>query len=547
MAKGSGCCCGKCQAHLHCRGGAGTCCKCVPSRICVSIYPPSSGTYCDLHAPDDDPYGPALVKTFLWDCALNSYSGSFRVNGIDIPFTFAFLREDDGTCWFTLESDCLGYSSEFGYDNRLKVPVAGSFDNQYEGAERINSCANPEFDFIANLTPCAASCGDVLIRVAAADYQPAPDEPRRGWTHDPYSCYCGCVCITLTTPDGVFQQKTCIDPNNDSWNVSWTSIGSVTVYLASAPGDRTILRMESSIGSGDEVYATCTCREGMFAEWNLGSYGSVKITCDPNRGCIDCKCWCRCVCMTYFDDHVMRIVRACWDEYRQSWSATFVDAEYGEISAEIRLVCDPGTGITYLSLATNLSGAEDVPAGCPEISASWSLRKADYSPATISISCDTCGRCLQLGSMEPCGCYDFIPDTLYATFSPNALPPQPPAARDKSCTGATGVITLRFDSDLQCWLGSGTPFSGCATRIWLKLACVDNTPGAGRVGLSVGPTLSSVLTGGEVGLPSALAACAPFEASWQSLHYGSTDLCCGTTSGPFDIIDSNAYDITITE
>ena len=300
--------------------------------------------------------------------------------------------------------------------------------------------------------------------------------------------------------------------------------------------------------------ASCENPEFTFADVDIPALGLVTIstqiadyqTINPARlqrceadcyddglTCRDCNCFCRCVCITFTDVDESFTERVCWDEAYEYWSITTAAND----TLTIGISCDTVTGESKLVLSDPYNGTtRSTAANCPEISGSWSFTKPDTSEVSVSIICDSCGTCSG-GTPDTCGCPDGIPATLYATFSPGTSP-GPPEPYPKSCTGATGSITLRWDDGAGAWLGFGTPFSGCSTVTYLRLTCTGST----QMKLEVGTSWAALNDAG-----TETVTCSPFSGDWVGLTFLlATDTCCGTTGEP-GTADYNIFDIAITE
>lgn len=427
--------CPKCHARVNCEAGAGggaagnelNCCKCVPQRLQVSVW---SGEV-------DDPYGPLVCRVAELDCAANEWTTTITVDGETYDLELYFGRDDDGVCWFYLESALLGWTSISG-DTRPKVQLPG--DYQAYRADRLAACADPAFTFAGVSIP---GYGDVTITTGIADYQEiAASHRQRCDEIDPYDC-----------------------PDPD----------------------------------------LLSCR--------------------------DCNCWCRCVCITYNDGVDAGTTRVCWDEYTESWAFAI-----GADDLSISLHCNRATGQTQLALTHPWDGSplyQD--ANCPEVSASWSFEKDDTTPVSVSILCDSCGECTG-GNPGHCGCPEPLPAVIYATFSPGTSP-GPPEPYPKSCTGATGTIPMTWDDNASAWLGTGRPFAGCSTLVYLRIICA----GSEEMTLELGSSWAALSDMGTVAI-----TCDPLEGEWIGITpLLATDACCGTSGDP-GTADYEIMNVTVT-
>jgi len=535
--KGSPCSCGKCNTKLNCSqgsidGGAGAinggaqCCKCVPTRLCFVLTMPDYTV---------------RKQTIKIDCVTGAFFASFDFAGTVLDVRFEVTQDVEGECWVMLASDFLGLGASVGgYDTRLYQELAGTFDDEYGRLTRRVTCLNPNYEFDLDLEGTAFGSGVAVLEIRRASYIAATD-PDRNWQIDPYACMCQCACIELITLAGaVFRQVVCIDDN--IWNATFeiTDDQYVIVTRESAEGEPTRLSMTSSIGDGEEISAECGCMTNMVAEWET-SYGTVKITCSK-AGCVDCTCWCEYVCITYQDDVMRSTYIAQWDDELGGWSASLETSEDGYPTTFVIIKsCDASRGVTQLRMSSDIGTGDAVDVECPQVSAVWILENYAGRPYTVSVECAVCEECPGPTDMEPCGCYDFIPETIYATFTPGTPPPDPPETpgQNAACTGADATIVMRAQRAAGAvvgWFGCGYPFAGCPDlRVCLELRCA--TPAADGSGLE----LTIRYDGDEVHRIFADdSGCDPYFGAWTGINKDQT--CCQSLG-----IVENVYDITITE
>lgn len=464
MTKGSGCCCSPCETNASGVNLSGVCCKCMPKRICVSVYTPA-GADCPCGTPPEgDPYGPVITIKMSFVCDVpngvgfttgGGYTGFFMCGNVKVDLTFSPERDANGDCWFYLASSRLGYvNGPFlgtgPYDTRLRLPMGGPYHDDMD--LRREQCASPDFDFTVDMSGASSACGTALIQVRPADYM-SRSRAQRNWVPAP-DCWVECVCLTLTTGGVEYTVQTCWDASIRGWRGTFVtgpdSFVSATVFRDSAPGDPTVLHLESDLGNGAPLAATCDCHRGMLAEWDL-SGPIIGIAGNLAVGCADCKCWCRCVCIVYSDSHNAGVAQACWDEYTQGWGAefTFGDPVPESATVGIGFDCNPRTGETKLKLATDVgvvldTSANPVSISCPDIAASWDVLKPDGDTARISIQCDECGQCKNLIN-APC-CPRPIPIVLMATVTGTVriLDCADCVERTYPCVG--GSFPLAFDA-----------------------------------------------------------------------------------------------------
>lgn len=441
-------CCGPCFTAQGNNQFETPCCKCIPKRICVEVYPPANlSSYCDCSDPPvGDPYGPMVKMTLSLDCTgqHNSYTGSFRCGTganalVDLTFKFEAEENSFDPCYFVLESEALGYTYPLpvdGYpatDNRLRVIMGGSYGTDLE-TRRTECASGGPFEFLADLSSRIPGCGEARIVVNAADYMAKPaTETNTGPGERP--CSCACMLVFLTRDGVETQVKACYDTYSGGWaglfDISPYEQYAFTIYhegeLEYAGG--TSLRLESDLGDGVAQSIHCSdCDDRMNVSWDLGYGTSIRTFCAKEGGCpecsipcSDCKCFCRCVCVIYSSevDSVSTVVNACWDEYNYEWTA-----DVGSRTLHFRLLCNETTGETEMVLTDqdgatlgvdSNSGGGPVPANCPDISATWAITEYGDAITTVSIVCDNCGDCTNL-IQTPC-CEVPVPLVLYATVS----------------------------------------------------------------------------------------------------------------------------------
>ena len=532
------CCCDKCDTRLNCSagsiiGGAGTvnggsqCCKCVPTRLCFTLTMP------------DYTVRRQVIKI---DCITGAYFASFDFAGTVLDVRFEVIQDVEGNCKVMLSSSFLSLGpSVGGYDTRLYQDLAGSFDDSYGKLTRRVACQNPNYEFELDLEGTSFVEGIAILQIRRAAYIAAA-ESDRNWRVDPYACMCQCACVELTTLSGeVFKQITCIDGNNQ-WNAPFDLLDDqwVIVQRLSADDEPTRLSMTSSIGDGEEISAECGCMTNMYAEWET-SYGTVKIKCSK-QGCVDCNCWCEFLCITYQDDVRREIAIAQWTDEVGGWEVSLNTSDDGYPSTfVITKTCDAARGVTQISMSSDIGDGDPIDVTCPQIEAIWSLENYSGRPYTVSVECSVCEECPGPATMEPCGCYDFIPETIYATISPGTPEPDPPETpgQNASCVGANGTIVLRAQRAAGAvvgWFGCGYPFAGCPDlRMCLELRCVAPASDGSGLQLTIRYDNDAVHT-----IFADEASCDPYSGAWRGINKDQT--CCQSVG-----IVENVFDIVITE
>ncbi len=535
--KGSPCPCGKCDTRLNCSqgsivGGAGAvnggaqCCKCVPTRLCFMLTMPDYTV---------------RKQTVAIDCASGAHFVSFDFSGTVLDVRFEVAQDAGGECWVMLGSNLLGLGASVGgYDTRIYQTLEGTFEDEYGKLTRRSVCQNPNYEFELDLAGTSFGDGVAVLQIRRAAYV-AASEADRNWQVDPYACMCQCACIELVTLDGeVFRETVCIE--GGIWNAPFDILDDQWVIITreSAEGDPTRLSMRSSIGDGEELSAACGCITNLYAEWET-SYGTVKITCSK-QGCIDCTCWCEYICITYQDDVRLESVIAQWDDDIGGWAGSLTTSDDGyPTTFTIAKSCDAARGVTQIRMSSDIGSGDPVDIECPEISTFWLLEDYFGRPLTVTVECAVCEECPGPTTVEPCGCYDFIPEKLYATITPGTPPPDPPETpgQNASCVGADGTIVLRAQRAAGAvvgWFGCGYPFAGCPdVRVCLELRCASSSADGSGLELTIrydGDFAHALL-------PDA-SGCDPYSGSWLNINKDQT--CCQSTG-----IVENVYDITITE
>lgn len=504
-------CCGACFTAQGNKQFEVPCCKCIPKRICVAIYPPEALTvYCNCSdLPADDPYGPRLRMTLELDCTgqRNTYTGSFTCGTTGdnlVDLSFRFEREEGyetGYCYFVLTSEALGYiytpptgTALLPTDDRLKVTMGGAYGTGL--TTRAEECiSGGPFEFTLDLSRKFPDCGNARVVVNAADYMAQPDlEVGTGTGVRP--CSCSCLKVYLTKDGVETEVKSCYDEYAGSWSGTFDR-GSIyeqynfTIYEEAAYGtaEGSTLTLISDLGNGAAQTVTCSnCAPRFSVTWELPYNVQIRAICArPNEcpycslPCDDCKCFCRCVCVIYSSevDNVATVVQACWDEYNYRWSA-----DVGSRTLHFNMRCDNDTGITMLHLTDDYgatlgidadSGGGPKAANCPDISASWSITEYGGALTTIAFACDNCGHCSNL-VQTPC-CDEPVPAIIYATVTgvhscwQYVMDPDPVL---------TTIPTLVIPLILYPAVGAGTPYWEGTRQIdgyLLDKKCNIGTPG----------------------------------------------------------------------
>jgi hypothetical protein len=189
----------------------------------------------------------------------------------------------------------------------------------------------------------------------------------------------------------------------------------------------------------------------------------IRIRGDRQSGCTDCKCYCRCLCISYISsDFVYERAIACEKYVGEDYCDRIWEVELGGHLIQIFMNClgcpDASTKLTLIPPAgTTLVTQQSVPIVCPDlIQAEWSIHLDDSETpetAAISVECLKCGdTCELLGTQVPC-CpeRDNLPYILHATIEAEAGP---------GCFPLVGLeFSLVLDSGNPaapgtCWRGS---------------------------------------------------------------------------------------------
>lgn len=437
---GCNCCCNADQVRDGCSDtGAfipNFCCKCVPRRVCVSLYSP------------DDLYTPISSVQASW-CDLNGlasreYSGDLVYNSSNIDFKISFYKDSYDHCYIYLESESMGYVD----DNIQYLPMGGTY---FDAEIKRSECTSMNFSWDVEIYG-----SPFILTIEPADNV---IQPKR---KNPIYCIYRRACITYY--DG-YEETTvyaCMDSYYQwSVNIDDDPNKNITISLESDIADvqdYVVLSLSSFLGNGENTEANCP---KMYAKWNFDNGTWIKIIGDNQAKCVDCKYHCRCLCVTYTNgiDSIQRkstCVDNGYDGCDTVWTVDINDQVFTFTLACIG--CEILTTVIQIEGPPELTliGSPQRSIICPDqLSASWSFNTGGSNVVTIEIECVGCdSQCSvdDIAEVVPC-CPDRttgIPATLYATIESSTDCPQLDGQ----------VITLLkqvpFQAELACWEGSIT-------------------------------------------------------------------------------------------
>jgi hypothetical protein len=572
------------------RGFFGLCCTCQPKRVCVSLWiDPEYG--CGCEADYHDPEFPVSSTEAEWDCSTNSYNGILRcVNPTwpEIDFQIGYEQDPSvdlngggirsGNCYIVLRSAALGYTFEDrigslndGTDNRIWVPAGGEY---HDSAIRRNGCSNLGYEFEVDLFPIGPAydgpCSRAIIKIDKTDHVCRSARVSGFWDGENI-CYYNRACITYNyTPEDPEEevihltQNVCLNAEDDvNYIADFENVEDVEKFsvIVNIVGNDPITMLQLGARVNDygiyldqglyPVEAECPY---MYYKWILDSGAEVSIKGDQRADCNDCNCWCRTICVTYYNDSLAGVFQGelSWDEEYNVWHGElYNNLEIGyPVGISIGLECDECDKVTVMKIAT---AEKEITAqvDCDEIDVSVSYQNEDDSNTYIYISCKKClkGCFTPFNISIPCCPDNPLPNTLSLTIEPDVAdydPGPPPLPGAGSCTGANDVIILTHQGSqpgggfIDEWWGSGFPFSGCPSkRINFRLRCraVDGYNYQWQLSVDSADDSSN----GEY--DSEFVECDPLEIVFNKIQIGSTNSCCE----PSEIVDTiNNYKGTVT-
>lgn len=487
MSRKGSCCCGDCFAHDGC-GKTGAvvfnfCCKCVPKRVCVKLF--TDADYCETEAWSYET--PVAVSEASWidtngSCS-RRYEGVFSFCEKNIDFDITFWKDQyTDECYICLKSDALGYSlytegDESVVADRVCLKMGGDYSDL---DVKRTECRDMSFVFPVDFSEVFYGGGTGYITIEPADYVQAPSP--NPTISDSNLCKPHRICITrINTYGEETIVHTCFDEYVNGWETFFDEEEheSVSIILEEY-GDSKLVQLYSYAGDGEQKEAVCP---QLYAEWELYDGTIINIRADRQAKCTDCKCYCRCLCVTYqSSDGILERGIACENRNDDGCRTTFNVTLAGN-DLEFYLRCD---GCEVLSTVLGMNGLyggtlvteQELDVLCPNgLEGQWTYQIANNQTATIYVQCVQCGsECTinELGTTSPC-CPERetnIPRMLYATFGSSPDCP--------SLDGA--VVPMTLDSPLgatgSCWSGTitvevfGQP---CTQRVTVR--CVDDGMG----------------------------------------------------------------------
>lgn len=490
--KNSGCCCDACRDRGSCTATVlvessdvdpydssivrGRCCKCFPRRICVTLTMPS-GCNCAGDDPTDQ-YDQTLGTILDFDCDQFAYSGSFSCigDGGSFAFTLRMIEDWDNNhkCWLAFESEKLGYTGA----STLLIPLGGETQDH---DLKLDDCELFEFQFDIELNANFGNCGAATISIAPADNIAVPRCCNE-------TCVYTRACITLEDEYGAETLFACLDELDEYGRLGWVATFddpysegtlSVTIYIenytevineGALPLLRIVATELGTLVSDEQQTAACPA---MSASWDYYEGWTVSIKGDTRSWCTDCKCICRCICVTKYIDSGLATPgkvftgTACWDDTYGcisgrigGWDVTLEDVEGLDppTTASFYLSCDECTGVTTLVFEDDPTNPKTI--DCPDIvnattpgstSVEWQVDGAE--PYTMRVACLGCSPCRSRTPITPCCSGRRLPAVLYAeVISTNV---------DCECLmGATATLVWNGDEHDPVWEGVWTLVAG---------------------------------------------------------------------------------------
>lgn len=497
-------CCDPCQVKSGCAAGGGTvegqpCCKCVPQRVCMSLY--DDADYGEGDGPIESVFG-CLPGTSSPEG--RSHYALFRLGPHSIDALVTIERDDYGDCRIWLTSEALGYDlTDYG-DTRVSA---------YLGDARRATCENHEWTFDVDLTPVGGSDQGRLV-MSAAPYtgrRPSPLRDLTGYAR----CWYRRICFTID--DGYEERQAwgCWDDYQRAWSGHVDHDGTWFIVYEDVE-DPTVLSLLSAWGDGEQVTAACP---RMSADWDLGYGVTASVRGDSLAACRDCQCWCECLCVTFTDPQGVR-TRAvvCEDPYTGGWSVAFGDLEFG-LSLDC-IGCENPITMLVLDSPIEVIGDNRRSIICPDrIEATWGLRLSESETVAIEVTCATCGECPELGVPTTCCPDRLLPTTLTATVE-NIV-------GCGNADGATFPVSIEGPVTESCWVGFvdvDVPYLPNKCRIRFGLRCNGMEF---RGSTSAAPCTTEMTIVGE------LLSCDPLEIVFErTVEDGPIRIGCCEAPGP---------------
>lgn len=486
--KSGGCCCTSCYTSFGCETADrdqnnpnGFCCKCLPSRICATLYVDDSSSQCFVGS------GVPVDSTQLsLDCTYKDYIGSLACSGENIDISLSFSLDGSG-CYTRFQSNCLSHSG----DSAVMYQMGGtnqSIDIRKSGCLNFHDDASSAFNFPVGLSGCLSTASnDSYIQFTKGDYTYLPY-----YEAEPSSeslCIYSKSCITYES--GVVGEIGYISETNTLCSVSgsWTtSFNDGTTAEISGYGDPTYLELaNTSLGTPTLKNQLANCPP-MYAEWSSWVDNhediSISILGDRRKKCTDCSCWCRCLCVTYTEEAANGMLTLnrglmCGENDWVTWSGW--TGELNDVYStgifevpDITLECvEPCDGTTTYTRAQHRGETDFI--ACPDIDISFTVPiGVGYSGYTLDAECAKCVDCSLEPSVADLGCCagSGIPTTLTATIED---------AGDCGCAdGATGTLFFNHavNSAFQYWTGAIENVCGVGD-VSVKLTCGGDFCGGG--------------------------------------------------------------------
>lgn len=451
----------------------GRCCKCWPLRLCVTLTMPE-GCACPGDDPTDDADRTIGAYCEL-DCTEYSYTGSFACRGTGQTVDFKiYMVETIGApseCWLAFESECLGY---IGPD-LLLIPLGGEYQDR---DEKRAECDSFSWDFEIDLGECFYGCGAGTVSIAPADTVPVP-------RCCPTSCPYARACLTLTSDYGEEKLLVCVTEGayghyyralfDDPFSAQQIEVV-VHVDDADLSDGMLDLRIEADfLGQLVSEETQSVACPYMVAEWEFYDGWTLSIKGDNHAGCSDCRCVCRCICVTKITDNFLATVPTvftgvgCWEETYAcadgepgGWDVelTDIEGEQDAQTARFHLECDECTGTTYIVYDGKPNDRREIDCpdirnpAAPEVPIEWVVTDEGEQPYTIRVECVACRPCGVRPPITPC-CPDraYLPPVLHLEIT----------STNAACTcllGLTAVLIFNGDEFDPKWTGTLTGAGG---------------------------------------------------------------------------------------
>lgn len=478
--KNSGCCCGKCWERGECEPiysghtqPAGfvrdSCCKCFPKRICVHL---------DLYEYGIDLPTKTVSIQSQYTCNNQIYSGTLNDADITSIDFYIYYTKDSftGQCYLAFESSALGYTGAY----ILLYPMGGTYA---ENSVKRLECDAFNWEFAIDIGSNAIYRSDAVIRITEDDLTTLPRN-----CEDENMCYAPKACITYTDSNGDTQtDSVCVTVDGEyitsftdpvtyevvSVNISLVDWSSYTgTFCGSAPALSLTSSIDASRTSSKEVVADCP---NMEAEWTFYEGVSISIKKDPRyylEEFSDCRCICRCLCVTRIDEPLYAtpppqaytgtacmehlLIAECGYRWIRGWHVTLTNVadpyDTQEVYFWLEYNCETESTYMYTSLSDTpilleCPNLASLPGTSTPTNIEWIIVPGGGAqPYVISVKCVACATCELGGVTTPCCPDRELPATLNIEVTSSLF----------GCTnlvGETGTLIWNGDSFDPIWTG----------------------------------------------------------------------------------------------